>query len=54
VIGKGGRVLKQVGSQARRAMEELLDEPVYLRTWVKVSRDWSRDERRLERMGFDD
>ena len=40
VIGKGGSVLKQVGTQARRALEELLGEKVFLQLWVKVSRDW--------------
>lgn len=54
VIGKGGRVLKQVGKDAREAMEALFGEKVYLETWVKVSRDWSRDDKMLERMGFDD
>jgi GTP-binding protein Era len=54
VIGKGGQVLKQVGREARQAMEELFGEKVYLETWVKVSRDWSRNEKMLERFGFDD
>lgn len=54
VIGKGGQVLKQVGRDARRALETLFDEKVFLETWVKVSRDWSRSEKMLERMGFDD
>ena len=54
VIGKGGRALKQVGKDAREAMEALFGEKVYLETWVKVSRDWSRDDKMLERMGFDD
>jgi GTP-binding protein Era len=52
-IGKGGQVLKQVGSRARRAMEELFGERVFLQTWVKVSRDWTRTERSLERFGYD-
>lgn len=54
VIGKGGQALKQVGTQARKGMEELLGEKVFLETWVKVSRDWSRNEKTLEKMGFDD
>lgn len=54
VIGRGGRALKQVGKEAREAMEALFGEKVFLETWVKVSRDWSRDDRMLERMGFDD
>ncbi len=54
VIGKGGQVLKQVGRDARRNLEALFEEKVFLETWVKVSRDWSRSEKMLERMGFDD
>ncbi len=54
VIGKGGQVLKQVGRDARRNLENLFEEKVFLETWVKVSRDWSRSEKMLERMGFDD
>ncbi len=54
VIGKGGSALKQVGREARQALEELLGEKVHLETWVKVSRDWSRNEKMLERFGFDE
>jgi GTP-binding protein Era len=54
VIGKGGQALKQVGREARQAMEELFGEKVFLETWVKVSRDWSRSDKMLERFGFDD
>lgn len=54
VIGKGGQVLKQVGRDARQSLEALFEEKVFLETWVKVSRDWSRSEKMLERMGFDD
>jgi GTP-binding protein Era len=54
VIGKGGQVLKQVGTRARHALQELLGEKVFLRLWVKVSRDWSDSERALRQFGFDD
>jgi GTP-binding protein Era len=53
VIGKGGKALKQVGSQARRAMEQLFEEKVFLQTWVKVSKDWTRSEKSLERFGYE-
>ncbi len=53
-IGKGGNVLKQIGSQARRAMEELLDNKVFLQTFVKVSKDWSRSEKMIEKFGYDE
>ncbi|MBT8059545.1 MAG: GTPase Era [Xanthomonadales bacterium] len=54
VIGKGGNVLKQVGSHSRRALEELFEEKVFLRSWVKVSRDWSDNEKALRQFGFDE
>jgi len=54
VIGKGGDVLKFVGSRARQALQELLDEKVFLRLWVKVSRDWSDNERALRQFGYDE
>ena len=54
VIGKGGSVLKQVGTAARREIEELFGEKVFLRLWVKVSRDWSDDERALRQFGYEE
>jgi GTP-binding protein Era len=54
VIGKGGTVLKQAGSRARKELEELFEEKVFLRTWVKVSRDWSDSERALKQFGYDE
>lgn len=52
VIGKGGRVLKVVGSQARKRIEELLGRHVRLELWVKVRQGWSDDEAALERFGI--
>ena len=54
VIGKAGGVLKQVGTRARHELEELLGEKVFVRLWVKVSRDWSDNERALRQFGFDE
>jgi len=54
VIGKGGDVLKLVGTRARQALETLLDEKVFVRLWVKVSKDWSDNERALRQFGFDE
>jgi len=53
-IGKGGQVLKQAGAQARQAMEELFDSKVFLKTFVKVSRDWSRNETLLQKLGYEE
>jgi GTP-binding protein Era len=53
-IGKNGIVLKQVGSKARAVLEELFGEKIFLRLWVKVSRDWSDSDRLIERFGYTD
>ena len=54
VIGKGGDVLKQVGTRARHALQDLFEEKIFLRLWVKISRDWSDNERALKQFGYDD
>jgi len=53
-IGKKGIVLKQVGSKARVVLQELFAEKIYLRLWVKVSRDWSDNDKLIERFGYKD
>jgi GTP-binding protein Era len=52
VIGKGGSRLKQVGSSARQSIEALLGQRVFLELHVKVARDWQRDPKQLQRLGF--
>jgi GTP-binding protein Era len=52
VIGRGGARLKQVGTDARRAIESLLGSRVYLDLRVKVAKDWQRDPKQLRRLGF--
>ncbi|MCG2634822.1 MAG: GTPase Era [Gammaproteobacteria bacterium] len=52
VIGQGGRRLKQVGEQARAALEVLLDRPVHLETWVKVRPGWRDDSLALKQFGY--
>lgn len=54
VIGKGGDVLKQVGTRARHALQELFEEKIYLRMWVKVSKDWSDNVRALKQFGYEE
>jgi GTPase len=53
VIGKEGRLLKEVGRAARLDLNELLGERVHLEMWVKVREHWSDSERELQRLGFD-
>ncbi|MFL2554103.1 MAG: GTPase Era [Candidatus Rariloculaceae bacterium] len=52
-IGKGGSVLKAIGSEARLELIELLGERVHLELWVKVRENWADSERELKRLGFD-
>ena len=53
VIGKDGGMLKSVGEQARKDIKVLLDCNVYLRTWVKVKKNWTDDEAALKQFGFE-
>ena len=52
VIGKGGRMLKQIGIQARKDIEELLQCRVNLQLFVKVRRDWRDDATQLRSLGY--
>jgi GTP-binding protein Era len=52
VIGRGGDVLKRVGSIARTELEELLGRRVFVRLWVKVRKDWRNDPGTLRRLGL--
>jgi GTPase len=52
VIGKGGSMLKEIGTRAREDLEWLLGQKVFLSLQVKVSKDWQRDPRALERLGY--
>jgi GTP-binding protein Era len=52
VIGKGGRVLKEVGQQARQDIEELIGNKVNLKLWVKIKEGWADDERALQSLGY--
>jgi GTP-binding protein Era len=53
VIGKGGKGLKAIGTQAREELEELLDRKVHLFIFVKVRKGWSDDKERYLNMGLD-
>lgn len=52
VIGRGGSRLREVGTQARASISKLLGVPVYLDIRVKVAKDWQRDPKQLQRLGF--
>ena len=52
VVGKGGSVVKEIGTRARPEIEHLVGHPVFLELQVKVRPKWRRDERMLERLGI--
>ena len=53
IIGHQGARLRQVGSDAREQIEQLIGVPIYLDLRVKVAKDWQRDPKQLRRLGFD-
>ena len=52
VLGKGGRTIKKIGTEARRDVERLLGTRIYLDLKVKVSPGWRSDRKFLERLGL--
>jgi GTP-binding protein Era len=52
VVGKGGSVLRDIGTRARAELEALFGTQVYLDLRVKVAKEWQRDPRQLSRLGF--
>jgi GTPase len=52
LIGKGGTTLRAIGSGARGQMESLLGTRVFLDLHVKVIKEWQRDPRALDRLGY--
>ncbi len=52
IIGKNGKMLKKIGTRARKDIEKLLQQKVYLDLWVKIEKDWRDDENLLRRMGY--
>ncbi|NEW62075.1 GTPase Era [Granulicatella sp. zg-ZJ] len=52
IIGKGGRLLKEIGTRARRDIEALLNDKIYLELWVKVQKDWRDKQSYLNDYGY--
>lgn len=52
IIGKGGAMLKKIGSNARYEIERLLDTKVNLKLWVKVKKDWRDSEFLMKNFGY--
>lgn len=52
IIGKGGRMLKEIGQKAREEIEGLVGSKVFLDLWVKVKKDWRKDPVFLAQLGL--
>ena len=52
IIGKAGRMLKRIGEQAREDIERMVGRKVFLKLWVRVQKNWTRDERAIRRFGY--
>lgn len=53
IIGKGGAMLKKIGSLARPEIEDLLEQHVNLQLWVKVKKDWRDSDYLIKNFGYD-
>ena len=54
VIGRGGERLKQVGTEARKELEDMLDKKVYLELYVRTLKNWREKTSFLKELGFDE
>lgn len=52
LVGKGGAMLRRIGQDARPEIEALVGTKVYLDLWVKVLKNWRKDEKALRRLGY--
>jgi len=52
IIGKGGSMLKKVGTEARKDLERFFGKKIFLETFVKVDKDWRDDPRKLKKYGY--
>ena len=53
IIGRGGQMLKRIGTEARIAIEELTEAKVNLKLWVKVRKEWRDNDTQLKSFGYD-
>ncbi|MGL5175295.1 MAG: GTPase Era [Cetobacterium sp.] len=52
IIGKQGKMLKEIGTQARKDIENLIGVQIYLELWVKVKDDWRKKKPFLKELGY--
>ncbi len=52
IIGKDGRALKKMASEARKSLERFFNKKIFLETFVKVDKDWRNSEKELKNFGY--
>jgi GTP-binding protein Era len=52
IIGKGGKMLKRIGEQARIEIEQMVERKVFLKLWVRVQKKWTRDTKAIRKFGY--
>lgn len=53
LIGKGGAMLKKIGTEARLELEKIVEKKVFLGLEVKVEKDWRKKEKSLKNFGYE-
>ena len=52
IIGKDGKMIKNISTNSRKKLEDVLDHKVFLRTRVKVNKNWTEDIKQIKKMGY--
>lgn len=52
LLGKGGGMIKQIGTQARHELEKFLDTKVFLDLWIKVVPNWKKNQKQMKELGY--
>lgn len=53
LIGRGGAALRTLGTHSRRMLEQMLDQPVFLKLYIRVTEDWKDRDRQLRQFGYE-
>jgi len=52
VIGKGGKMLRRIGEAARMDIERMVGCKVFLKLWVRIQKNWTKDEKAIQKLGY--
>jgi GTP-binding protein Era len=53
VIGEAGDRIRRIGTEARRDIIKLIEQPVHLQLWVKVKENWADDDKAVRSFGYE-